>query len=308
VTGVLLVIGATGFAGRHLAEEAQSADWEVVPASRDGREGARVDLLDPDSIGAALREHRPDAIANLAGAASVAESWEDPDASFRANAAGVDNLMGQVAEHAPDARLLVISSGDVYGEVPAAELPIVEDRPLRPLNPYAKTKAAMEDVCERYRRSSGLEITVARAFNHVGPGQSDRFAASSFARQVAEAELRGEDAVTLLVGDLGLRRDFCDVRDTVRAYRLLLERGTPGAYNVCAGRPTAIGELIEMIDAATPLTIETSVDEARLRPGEPQVVYGSHGRLTAATGWRPERALADALADLLEWWRGRLAR
>jgi GDP-4-dehydro-6-deoxy-D-mannose reductase len=305
----MLLIGADGFAGRHLRADAVDAGLEVIGTARTpGAAELACDLLDPASIESALGEARPRLVANLAGAASASESWSDPRAAFEANALGTLNLLEAVAGQHPRPYVLTVSSGDVYGEVAAGELPITEERPPRPLSPYAASKAAMEVVCGQYARSGGLAIAIVRSFNHVGPGQSARFAASSFARQVAEAEAERATAVALRVGNLDLERDFTDVRDTVRAYRLLLEAELAGTYNVCSGKPTPVRDLIRMLDTATPLEIETIVDEGRLRPTEPEVIYGSHRRLTEASGWSPELPLAGAVAALLDDWRGRVGR
>jgi GDP-4-dehydro-6-deoxy-D-mannose reductase len=305
----MLLIGADGFAGRHLREEAANAGLEVIGTARAaGAAELACDLLDPASIDAALGEVQPALVANLAGAASASESWTDPRASFATNALGTLNLLEAVAGRRLQPYVLTVSSGDVYGDVAAEDLPVTEDRPPRPLSPYAAGKAAMEVVCGRYARSGGLTIAIARSFNHIGPGQSARFAASSFARQVAEAEARGATRVSLWVGNLGLQRDFTDVRDTVRAYRLLLETELAGTYNVCSGKPTPVRDLIRMLDTATPLEIETIVDKGRLRPTEPAVIYGSHERLTEASGWTPERPLAGAVTALLDDWRRRVGR
>jgi GDP-4-dehydro-6-deoxy-D-mannose reductase len=305
----MLLIGADGFAGRHLRADAIDAGLEVIGTARSpGAAELVCDLLDPASIESALREARPRLVANLAGAASASQSWSSPLATFEANAVGALNLLEAVAEQRPQPFVLVVSSGDVYGEVPASDLPITEDRPLRPLSPYAASKAAMEVVCGQYSRSAGLAIAIARSFNHLGPGQSERFAASSFARQVAEAEAGGQTRVTLRVGNLDLERDFTDVRDTVRAYRLLLETERAGTYNVCSGAPTPVTDLIRMLDTATPLEIDTIVDRDRLRPAEPAVIYGSHQHLAQVSGWKPELPLAGAVAALLDDWRRRVGR
>jgi GDP-4-dehydro-6-deoxy-D-mannose reductase len=307
--GRVLLIGADGFAGRHLRADAVDARLEVIGTARKPGAGELAcDLLDPSSIESALGEAAPALVANLAGAASAAESWADPGASFELNTLGTLNLLEAVAGQHPHPYVLCVSSGDVYGEVSPDELPISEDRSPRPLSPYAASKAAMEVVCGQYARSAGLAIAIVRSFNHFGPGQSERFAASSFARQVAEAEARGETRVTLRVGNVDLERDFTDVRDTVRAYRLLLETEVAGTYNVCSGKPTPVRDLIKMLDTATPLEIEMIVDEDRLRPAGPAVIYGSHQRLTEVSGWTPELPLAGAVGALLDDWRRRVGR
>jgi GDP-4-dehydro-6-deoxy-D-mannose reductase len=174
-----------------------------------------------------------------------------------------------------------------------------------PVNPYGESKAEMERISKRFAKR-GIEIAVMRAFNHLGPGQSDSFAASSFARQIAAAEAGGRDRVVLRTGDLSPERDFSDVRDVVRAYVLALELGLRGAYNVCSGRAVPIGSLVEGLAAHARLEVDAEVDESRLRPGEAPCVVGSFDRLQEATGWRPRIPLDRTLGDLLNWWRGRV--
>ena len=304
--GRALVLGATGFAGSHFADAASAGGIEVVSAAR--RQGGAdlvCDLLDPPSIAAALTESKPDAVVNLAGAASAGRSWDDPEGTFAANATGAANLLDAVAAGAPGAHVLCVSSGEVYGAVDDAALPIGEDAPVDPLSPYAESKAAMERACDEHA-AAGMRIAVMRAFNHLGPGQSDLFAASSFARQIAAAEAEGLDRVELRTGDLSPERDFTDVRDVVRAYALVVAAGLTDTYNVCSGRPVRIGALVEGLGALARIDVGVEVDESRLRPAEAPRIFGSYERLRDATGWEPEIALERTLGDLLDWWRGRV--
>jgi GDP-4-dehydro-6-deoxy-D-mannose reductase len=299
----LLLLGASGFAGSHFRREAEDAGFDVVGATRAGGAELSCDLLDPDSVERALGQAKPDGIINLAGAASVAASFRDPATAFQVNATGVLNLLEATARYAPDAHVLCVSSGDVYGAVDDARLPITEDEPLDPISPYGTSKAAMESICGQYARAPGLSIGIVRAFNHTGPGQSPAFAASSFARQVADAERDGASEVVLETGDLSVARDFSDVRDIVVAYRLVAERRLVGEFNACSGRPTRIAELVEHLDAASSLRVRTEVRPERLRSAEAPVLYGSPMRLKGATGWEPRIELARTMSDLLEWWR-----
>jgi GDP-4-dehydro-6-deoxy-D-mannose reductase len=304
----LLVLGAGGFAGTHLARAAGEAGFEVVRAGHSESLDLRVDLLDRASIERALGESAPDAIANLAGASSVAASLRDPLTAFEANATGVLNLLDATAELAPGAQVLCVSSGDVYGSAHEDELPLTEDRSLAPVSPYGASKAAMEAVCGSYERGRGLRIAVIRSFNHTGPGQSDAFAASGFARQVAEAELRGAEEVDLRVGDLTLQRDFCDVRDIARAYVEVLRSGSTGTYNASSGSPTAIASIVDHLRGATELPVRVTVDPARLRDADVSVLYGSPERLREATGWEATIPLETTVRDLLDWWRDRVTK
>lgn len=308
MAGRLLLLGANGFAGAHLRREAETAGYEVVGAAR--RPGAAeltADLMDAASLSRAIERAAPDAIANLAGSASVAESWRSPAAALEANAIGVAKLLDAVAQRSPEAQVLCISSGEAYGHSRELDAEIDESHPLRPMNPYGVSKVAMELVCDFHARR-GLRISIARSFNHIGPGQSDSFAVSNWARQVAEAERDGAALLTLRVGAIEVERDFTDVRDTVCAYRTMLANDLCGTYNVCSGRAVALRDLIAMLDEHTTLELKLAVEAGRLRPDEPSRIVGSPTALTEATGWRPERRLEDAVGGLLDEWRVRLAR
>jgi GDP-4-dehydro-6-deoxy-D-mannose reductase len=302
----LLLLGAGGFAGAHFARAADAAGFDVVRAGHRTALDLQVDLLDPPSIERALEDCNPDAIANLAGASSVSASFRDPKRAFEVNAMGVLNLLEAAAERTPGAHITCISSGDIYGSVPVAELPLTEDRLVAPISPYGASKAAMEAVCGFYERARGLRLAVIRSFNHTGPGQSAAFAASSFARQVAEAELEGATEVALRVGDLAIERDFSDVRDIARAYVEVIRREVTGTYNAASGTPTRIGALVEQLGAATELTIRRTEDPGRLRKVDAPILYGSPKRLREATGWRAAIPLSTTMRDLLDWWRDRV--
>jgi len=307
-TRTLLVTGAAGFAGGHLMGAARDAGFSVVAATREpGGGDITCDLRDTHSVEDAVRAAAPDAVVNLAGLSSVSQSFEAPVEAFEVNAVGAVRLLEAVASHAPGARVLCVSSGDVYGSLPASALPAVEEREPRPLSPYAASKAAMELACGQYRESARLSVAVVRSFNHTGPGQSDNFAASSFARQIAEAERSGAAEAVLRTGALELRRDFSDVRDIVRAYVMLLERGATGTFNACSGRPVPLRALVDGLSEHARIPVRTEVDETRLRGTEVTSLYGSPQRLRESTGWRPELSLSQTLGDLLEWWREKVS-
>lgn len=304
----MLLIGARGFAGAHVREAAESAGLRVLAAGREpGGDGPRCDLLDPASVGACVEAAAPDLIVNMAGAASVAASWERPGEAFAVNAGGVLNLLEAVARHAPAAHLLCVSSAEVYGEPTDEKLPFTEDLSLEPITPYGASKAAMEVLCGQYARGRGLRIAVVRAFNQLGPGQSPAFAASGFARQIAAAELAGAERAELAVGNLAAARDFTDVRDTARAFVAASRQGLIGTYNLCSGAPLKLEALVEEMAKATPLPVEVKPDLSLARPADPSIVYGDPARLREATGWAPEIPLSRSVADLLDWWRAELA-
>jgi GDP-4-dehydro-6-deoxy-D-mannose reductase len=195
----------------------------------------------------------------------------------------------------------VAGSGEVYG--PPAELPVTEWAPLRPQNPYAVSKAAVDLLARFYADAHRLRVLCTRSFNHAGPGQSDAYVVSAFARQIAAAEAAGDRAVTLRTGSVEPRRDFTDVRDVVQAYRLLVERAEPETYNVCRGESTAVADILAGLAEHTELQVDQVTDPQLVRDHEVMEIRGSNERLTSATGWRPEIPLSQTLADTLDWWR-----
>ncbi len=303
----MLLIGARGFVGSHVHEAARDAGLRVVAADRDGVDGTRCDLLDPDSVAACVAEADPRLVINMAGAASVAKSWERPVEDFAVNATGALNLLEAVARNAPDAHVVCASSAEVYGEPGEDRLPFTEDLTMEPLTPYGAAKASMEVLCDQYARGRGLRVAVIRAFNQIGPGQSPAFAASGFARQIAAAEAAGAERVELAVGNLAGARDFTDVRDTARAFAEVARRELTGTFNLCSGRALRLEALVEEMSRATPLPVEIRPDPSLSRPVDPTVVYGSPARLHKAIGWAPEIPLSRTVADLLDWWRAELA-
>lgn len=304
----MLLVGSTSFSGAHLGAAAERRGIEVIGTSRSGA-GASVacDLLEPETLREAVRVSRPDAVANFAGRASVAESWENPGGSLETNAVGALNLLEGVNAEAPDAAVLCVSSAEVYGAADESSLPLTEDTPVNPVNPYGAGKAAMELCCRVYERARSMRIALVRPFNQIGPGQDDVFAVSSFAKQIAAAEHEEADEVELRVGNLSVTRDFTDVRDAARAAIVLLEGGITGTVNLCSARPVQLTDVVEKLSALTPLPVKVRTDEARTRPVDAPAIWGSNARLRKATGWQPEIQLDRTLADLLDSWREQLA-
>lgn len=296
-----LVTGATGFAGRHLVAACTAAGDEVASASR----AAGWDLLDPDRARAAVAAARPDVVYHLAALAHVGSSWEDPSHYLTGNLALALNVLEAVRAEAPAARVVAIASGEVYG--PPATQPVTEDAPLRPQNPYAVSKASADLLAGFYADAHGLRMIRVRPFNHAGPGQGPGYAIASFARQAAVAAEAGEDPIRIVTGNPDTRRDYTDVRDVVRAYRLLAERGEPGIFNVCSGRTASARELVETLARAAGAGLEHEIDPGLVRAHEVMEVRGSPERLRAATGWEPEIPLERTLADTMAWWRETLS-
>jgi GDP-4-dehydro-6-deoxy-D-mannose reductase len=289
-----LVTGAAGFVGRHLCAHLREAGDTVVGVDR--AEGP--DLLDGPAVTRLLAEVSPDVVYHLGGWSDVGASWTSPVECFQSNALGTLNLLQAcVANGQP--RVLAVSSADVYGKVSAADLPITESAPFRPVTPYAASKVAADQLALQAWLGYGLEIIRVRAFNHLGPGQSLNFVAPAIAERIAQNERDGGDIVP--VGNLTPRRDVTDVRDVVRAYRLLMLQGQSGeAYNVCTGRDLTIGELAEKLVSLARHDMALEADPALQRPVETPVLCGDPAKLHEATGWEPGIALETTLLDILD--------
>jgi GDP-4-dehydro-6-deoxy-D-mannose reductase len=311
----VLITGAIGFAGRHLAERCAGEGTEVVGVGRREVPEAELsaglsdyiqaDLLDLSQAERAVRSKVPERVFHLAAEASVARSWEDPAAAVLHNLSSTLNVLEAVRRHAPEARLLVACSGEEYGA--PERLPVDEGHSLRPQNPYALSKASGDLAAGFYADAYGLHVVRARAFNHAGPGQSPVYVVANIARQIAAAEAvaSGSGTIELLTGNLEVKRDFTDVRCVVRAYWLALEQAEPGIYNVCSGNSVTIGEIFAALGEHTRLEVKPRLDPSRLREHEVMEIVGSHDRLTDATGWQPEIPLETTLRDALDWWRQR---
>ncbi|PYN26395.1 MAG: GDP-mannose 4,6-dehydratase [Candidatus Rokuibacteriota bacterium] len=316
----ILITGITGFVGSHLTEYAleRGADvigalrWrsktEHIDALRDRLTLVESDLRDLLSVRTLLEQAQPDWIVHLAAQSFVAASWQTPVETLYTNALSQMNLFEAMRQLKSSARFLVIGSSEEYGLVHPDELPIQETNPLRPLSPYAVSKVTQDLMGYQYFKSYDMPIVRARAFNHTGPRRGDTFATSNFAKQIAEMEAGLREPV-VQVGDLKPTRDFSDVRDVVRGYWLLLERGTPGeVYNLCSGVDWSIERVLSFLIGRSTLShIEIRQDPARLRPSDVPVLRGSRAKIESALGWRGTIPLEQTLTDLLEYWRQRLA-
>lgn len=296
----VIITGAGGFVGPYLERHCRDAG-DVVTG---------VDLANgPDLLDAAgwvrfVADQTPDVIYHLAGWSDVGGSWSDPGTTLRVNAEGTLHVL-DAARRAGTRRVVVISSADVYGVVTPDELPLTERSPVQPSSPYGASKVAAETVAGQYHRGWGVDVVIARPFNHIGPGQSPKFVTSAFADRVARCEADGGGVVRH--GDLSPRRDFNDVRDVVRAYRLLAERGVSGAtYNVCSGTSIAMSEVLDHLIAAVDVDITTEVDPDLIRPVDLPVLLGDHTRLTADTGWTPTISITESIGDVLDDARQRI--
>jgi GDP-4-dehydro-6-deoxy-D-mannose reductase len=312
MTGSVLVTGAAGFAGTHLVECLERQGVQVVawrrPAGRSGHRAARarwmsVDLLDRASVAGALGEIKPAAIYHLAGAAHAAQSWRYVRETFEGNVLATHHLFEGLRANRLTPRVLVACSAHVYA--PQTK-PLAEDDELKPASPYATSKLATELLAARAWREDGLPTLIARAFNHVGPRQDPSYVASSIARQIALIE-RGKVEPVLTLGNIEPRRDFTDVRDTVRAYVAMIVHGRPGIpYNVASGRAIAIAELVDALVGRARCSVRIVQDEARFRPNDVPLLVGDRTRLTTDTGWEPRIPFDQTIDDLLDYWRTRV--
>ncbi|MBI2169529.1 MAG: GDP-mannose 4,6-dehydratase [Actinobacteria bacterium] len=283
--------GASGFVGRHLIEHLKAEGDEVAGF------GPEVDIIDADAVKRAVDSAGPDAIYHLAAATHVGESWDAPSQALRVNAEGTLNVL-RAAGAAGVGRVLAVGSAEEYGIVDPASIPIDEDTPLRPVSPYAASKVAAEFLALQAFLGQGVGALRVRAFNHIGPGQSERFVVAALAARVAEAVRSGGRQIR--VGSLEPVRDFTDVRDVVRAYRLVVERGAPGeVYNVCSGRGVSVKEIVDHLIDAAGGGLDAVVDPDLVRPVDLPVLVGDNSRIRSATGWEPAIPLEATLADVL---------
>ncbi len=308
----VLITGASGFAGGHLAQACAAAGDEVVGASRSGAirdgtgDGRAVEMRDGAAVRRLVRAVRPEVIYHLAAHSSVGKSWEHPEQTVNDNVATAVSMLEALRLEAPSARTVWVSTCEVYG-VPR-QLPIGEHAPQQPTNPYAVSKAAGDMLAGIYTDAHGLDIIRARPFNHAGPGQMPLFIVSSLAQQGAEARIAGARHLRLVIGNPDTRRDFTDVRDVVRAYRLLAERAEAGTYNVCSGHSVSAAEQVKLLsELLAPIEVEHVIDPARVRAHEVMDLRGANDRLKDATDWRPEIPFRQMLADTIDWWEQELA-
>jgi len=292
-----LITGGQGFVGHWLADHLRDLGDEVVAIDRE------IEITDPAGLLEVMSATAPEAVYHLAALTHVGESWDDPLRVLEVNIIGTAAVLAAARRCGTDPRVLVTSSAEVYGAVTdPGRLPLHEDSSTAPLTPYAASKLAAEAVVAQAHLGYGQPVVTVRPFNHIGPGQTPTFAVPALAKRIVDADRVG--APTIPVGNLSARRDFTDVRDVVRAYRLLVESGRPGeVYNVCSGRDVSIREIADGLLALAGTTLEFEVDPTLVRPVEVPVLRGDPGRLVEATGWKPEIPLDQTLADVLAHWR-----
>jgi GDP-4-dehydro-6-deoxy-D-mannose reductase len=314
----VLITGITGFVGSHMTELALARGAEVFGSIRWRSKTENIDhlrnritliecdLRDLSSVRHLLETAEPTHVVHLAAQSFVGASWKAPAETLSTNITAQVNLLEAMRGLKMAARFLAIGSSEEYGLVHPDELPIKETNPLRPLSPYAVSKVTQDMMGYQYFKSYGLPIIRTRAFNHEGPRRGDVFVTSNFARQVAEIEAGLRDPM-MLVGDLKPKRDYSDVRDIVRGYWALLERGEPGeVYNLCSGRSWAIQQVLDfLLDRSRVKGIAVRTDPTRLRPSDVMELEGDPGKIERATGWKVEIPFEQTLTDLLDYWRQR---
>lgn len=311
--GPPLVTGATGFAGSHLLDhlledEPSVAAWAHVHGRQthlatDARVvWSSVDLLDRDAVVDALADLRPSVVYHCAGIAHVGESWLKPLRALSVNVLGTHHVLEGIRLAGLRCPILVIGSALIYHPSLNA---LCEEDPIGPSDPYGISKLAQEMLAAR---ALDQPVFIVRPFNHAGPRQSSAYVTSSFAKQIAEIEAGRREPI-IRVGNLDSKRDITDVRDTVRAYRLVVQRGTPGRpYNVCSGEAYRVRDLLEALTARSQTSIRIEIDPERLRPNDNPIIAGDHSRIAAETGWQPRIPIERTLEDLLDYWRAQTAR
>ncbi len=295
-----LVTGAKGFVGAWLTAHLTGSGDEVIGIDQE------VDITDAGAVTEAVTGAAPDAIYHLAARAHVGESWAEPEGVLQVNAVGTLHLLEAARACGNLPRVLLISSAEVYGAVAEDQLPVTEETPLAPVTPYAASKVAAEYLGVQAHLAHGLPVVRVRPFNHIGPGQSPGFVVPALANRIAEAARAGTP--TIAVGNLGARRDLTDVRDIVRAYRMVMAEGRPGeVYNVCSGRDVSIADVADRLLRLAGAELTLVATPELMRPVDVPVVRGDPTKLNKATGWEPEFDLDTTLRDVLDQWRHQVA-
>lgn len=304
-----LVTGAAGFVGKFLIEHLLACGDTVIasdhnlPAEHERVKSAvnwiNLNICDPNSVQQTIKQHEPDIIYHLAGIAFVPEAEDNFDRALLVNVGGTANILRACHLLQTGSTVLVISSAEVYGRIKPSDLPIREGTALKPANNYSLSKCMAELVCTRYEQFGFVRTIIARPFNHIGPGQNERFVVSSFCKQLADIKA-GRAAPVIRVGNLAARRDFSDVRDIVRGYRMAALKGR-GVYNFGSGRAVAVQSVLDKLIEISGLKVTVEQDPSRMRAVEVPEVYGSYALAEQELGWRPEIDLEQSLRDVFNW-------
>lgn len=307
-----LIIGAAGFVGNYLIDHIQKdCIWSIavtkLPHEKIEKSGIEIydlNILEPKEIEDLLKKIRPDYIFHLAAQSSVALSWKNPGLTVDINVKGSLNVLDAVRTLDYTPRILMIGSGEEYGHIRPDETPVSEENVLRPGNIYAATKACQNMLCAIYHQAYQMDVMSVRAFNHIGPSQAPMFVVADFCKQVADIEAGNQEA-EIRVGNLKAKRDFTDVRDVVRAYTLLMEKGKAGeTYNVGSGQAVEIESILNMILSLSECEIHVTVDPQKLRPVDVPVIEADITKISHDTGWKKEISLETTIRETLEYWRG----
>lgn len=304
-----LITGGTGFVGGYLKADLEKAEYITeITSRRKNADCFQMKLNELGSIQTVLSEFKPDVIFHLAAQSSVADSWKEPEKTFQINVNGTINLLEVIRKLKLKTRILLIGSSEEYGKVTEENCPIPESHMPNPENIYAVTKHCQNKIGRLYAQNYDMDILMTRSFNHTGPGQSDRFVVSDFCRQAAEISLGMREPV-IYVGNLTAKRDFTDVRDISKCYRLLAEKGIKGeTYNVGSGKAISIESILEMIIDKSGKEIEVKTDEKKYRPADVPVHYADTKKIEKETGWRAEREIEETIEEMLEYWKTELRR
>ncbi|MBQ8983567.1 MAG: GDP-mannose 4,6-dehydratase [Lachnospiraceae bacterium] len=310
----ILIIGAAGFVGGYLIHHLHTDLSDIVYATKLPHEHLDTDeariydlnILEPETISPLLEEIHPDAVIHLAAQSSVSVSWKKPDLTVDINIKGTLYLLEAIRNLDYSPRVLLVGSGEEYGHILPDETPIKETNHIRPGNIYAVTKACQNMIGKLYCDAYKMDIMSVRAFNHIGPKQTDLFVVSDFCKQIAQIEA-GLSAPVLHVGNLSAARDFTDVRDVVRAYAMLIRTGRSGeTYNVGSGQAVTIDQILHKIIAHSSADIQVEVDPAKLRPVDVPIIEADISKLQTDTEWEPTISIDDTIEDVLAYWRQQL--
>ena len=310
----VLIIGAAGFVGKYLIRYLKTMGEYKVAATKLSNENIEVsdvdlynvDITQRDDMVSLLYSIRPDYIFHLAAQSSVSVAWKNPGLTVDVNIKGAINVLDAVRELYYKPRILLIGSGEEYGHILEGETPIKEYNRIRPGNIYAATKACQNMIGGIYANAYDMQVLMVRAFNHIGPEQSSIFVVSDFCRQVAEIE-KGLKEPVMYVGNLSAQRDFTDVRDVVRAYTLLIEKGKPGeTYNVGSGHAYEIREILDKIISLSTVEIKVEIDQNKIRPVDVPIIEADVTKLMNTTGWKKEIPLEQTIEETLNYWRKKL--
>ncbi|NOT90689.1 GDP-mannose 4,6-dehydratase [Ferruginibacter sp.] len=314
----ILITGITGFVSSHFLDYLNVTEpgSEVMGIARNIDEFDKsrypnlkvtvklIDLLNKDAVGIIVSDFEPEYILHLASVSSVALSWKTPLESFVNNTNIFLNLVEVVRAYKIKCRILSIGSSEEYGEVTEAQLPLTEEHQLRPVSPYAVARVSQEMLSAIYAEGFDLDIIITRSFNHIGPGQKDKFVVSSFAKQLVQIANDSSKERKIITGDLSITRDFLDVRDVAKAYYILLKQGKKNSvYNICSGRGTVLKDIITILSKLLNITINTEVNPQLIRPNENRKIMGSYQKMKKDFGWQPEISLEQTLADIIAYWQ-----